>query len=143
MALIYRKNRFTYRKKFRNDEVYVRSSRERKVTEKSNLLKFPNKCELLKISRENSTNYLFEKDNFVTDFIEKTVRLEEAKNELLALFREEITRDINDVNRTWTKKVKITSEASLRDKEAYLQKIRTSNEINTIESPEPFATEIY
>ena len=83
-------------KKFRNDKVYVRSARERKVIEKSNLQKFQNECELLKMRWENYTNYLFEKDNLITDLIEKTVPHEEAKNELLALFREEITRNIND-----------------------------------------------
>ena len=67
----------------------------------------------------------------------------EAKNELFALFREEITTDIKDVNKTCTKKIKSTSEAHLRDKEAYLRKRRTSNEINITESPEPFVTEIY
>ena len=36
-------------KKLRNDKVYIRSVRERKVIEKSNLQKFQNKCELLKI----------------------------------------------------------------------------------------------
>ena len=91
-------------KKIRNDKVYVRSARERKVIEKSNLQRFQDECELLKIRREDCTNYLFEKDNFITDFTEKTVPHEEGKNELLALFREEITRDINDVNKTWTKK---------------------------------------
>ena len=73
---------------------------------KSNLQKFQNERELLKIRREDYTNYLREKDNFLTDFIENTVPQEEAKTELLALFREEITRDINDVKKTWTKKIK-------------------------------------
>ena len=41
------------------------------------------------------------------------------------------------------KKIKSISEAHLRDEEAYLRKRRTSNEINTTESPEPFVTEIY
>ena len=62
------------------------------------------------------------------------MRLEEAKNELSALFRKNISRDINDVNKTWGKKIKSTSEAHLRNKEENLQKRRTSNEINTAES---------
>ena len=49
----------------------------------------------------------------------------------MALLREKITRDINDVNKTWTKKIKSMSEAYLRDKEGYLPKRRTSNGINT------------
>ena len=44
------------------------------------------------------------------------------QNELLALFREEITRDINDVNKTWTKKVKSTSEGHFRDREVIYKK---------------------
>ena len=105
--------------------------------------KFQNECELLKIRREDYTNYLFEKDNFIRDFIENTVPQEEAKNELLALFQEEITRDINDVKKSWTKKVKSTSEAHLRDKETYLRNRRILNQINTTELPEPLVTEMY
>ena len=127
------------RKKFRNNKVYVRSARERKVIEKSNLQKFQNKCELLKIRREDYANYLLKKDHFITDFIENTVPQEEAKNELLALFWEEIVRDIIDVKKT----LKSTSEAHLRDKESYLRKRRISNRINSTELPEPFVTEIY
>ena len=89
---------------------------ERIVIEKSNLQKFQNECELLKIRCEDYTNYLYEKDNFITDFTENTVPQKEAKNELLALFWEETTRDINDVKKIWTKKISI-SEAHLRDKE--------------------------
>ena len=87
------------RKKFRNKKVHVRSARERKVIEKSNLQKFQNKCELLKIRREDYANYLLKKAHFITEFIENTVPQEEAKNELLALFREEIVRDIIDVKK--------------------------------------------
>ena len=104
-------------KKFWNDKAYVRSAWERIVIEKSNLQKFQNECELLKIRCEDYTNYLYEKDNFITDFTENTVPQKEAKNELLALFWEETTRDINDVKKIWTKKIKSTSEAHLRDKE--------------------------
>ena len=130
-------------KKFRNEKVYVRSARERKVIEKSNWHKFQNECELLKIRREDYTSYLFEKDNFIRDFIENTAPQEEAKNELLALFQEEITRDINGVKKSWTKKVKSTSEAHLRDKETYLRNRRILNQINTTELPEPLVTEMY
>ena len=73
-------------KKFRNYKVYVISARERKVIEKSNLQKFQNECELLRFRREDYTNCLLEKDNFITDLIEKTLPQEEARNELLVLF---------------------------------------------------------
>ena len=65
------------------------------MTEKSNLQKFQNECELLKITNDDYTNYFFEKDHFIRGFTKKTVPREKAKNELLVLFREEITRDIN------------------------------------------------
>ena len=65
------------------------------MIEKSNLQKFQNECELLKITNDDYTNYFFEKDHFIGGFTKKTVPREKAKNELLVLFREEITRDIN------------------------------------------------
>ena len=98
--------------------------------------KFENEWDLLKISCLDNTNYLLEKVNFIRLYRKKCTT-ERSQNELLALFREEITRDINDVNKTWTKKVRSTSEGHFRDIEVYLQKRRTSNEINTTELPDP------
>ena len=95
-----------YIKTFRSDKVYVRSAKQRKVIKKSNFQKFQHECKLQITRRNDYTNYLFKKDNFITDFIKKIVLQEEAKNELLALFCDEITRDINGVNKTWTKKSK-------------------------------------
>ena len=72
----------------RMEKKYVWKARERKVIKKSNLWKFQNECELLQIRRVDYTNYLFEKDNFITCVIEKTVRQRKAKNERLAVFPE-------------------------------------------------------
>ena len=60
-----------------------------------------------------------------------------------ALFREEITRDINDLNKTWPEKIKSLTGAHLRDKETYLRKRRTSNKITTTEPSQSFVKEIY
>ena len=105
------------------------------MIKKSNFQKFKNKCKLQKIRRNDYTNYLFEKCNFITDFIKKIVKQEEVKNELLALFRDEKTRDINGVNKTWTKKVKTLSEAALRDQEKSIPQIRLNNLLHYNSSP--------
>lgn len=53
------------------------------------------------VRRGNYMNHFLEKDSTIKDFIEKNVANVDDVNEMLAQFRDETARDINDVNKIW------------------------------------------
>ena len=103
-------------RKFRNDSYHILSQEEKHIVNKSNLQKFQNECEILKLRRDRFTSQIIEKDDQISCYIKFRTENVTCIENLQKLYSDEIKNDIDRINLKWKKKIESTKKAYQRDK---------------------------